>query len=167
MAGQPTGDFSAEAGAASIALMPRAPIEHYACCPVVRRFGRCRLQLDDPLEDPWARIARFVSLGTWSGAVDDPELACRAVLNYATYRAVLMHRHTVNPPAQLAIQAMPQFARDAVRGHTKASQLTAWRSSGTAQDRHAFAAALEVDIDDELSWEGCESRRAWASQFPS
>ena len=94
-------------------------IEHYACCPVVRNFGCRRLQLEDVVEARPTRIARFVSLGVWLGYPSEAELARRAVLVYAVYRAVLLHRHAIAPSESFAAEALPQFAREAVRHHRR------------------------------------------------
>ena len=73
--------------------------------------------MPDILELPGARVARFVSLGCWFGPLTDGDLTRRAVLNFAVYRSFLLHKYTSGCTAKAAEQALPQFAREAVRYH--------------------------------------------------
>ena len=78
------------------------------------------------------------------------ELARRAVLSYATYRAVLLHEHSTYISRGLAAEALPQFARDAVRGHTRLSRLTSWQAEANGLRGSPLQDAIEADAEEEF-----------------
>ena len=95
-------------------------IEHYARCEITRKVGRSFLGLQDTGYDKW--LGNFITLGVNSGAVNDKDLTLRAVLVYATFRATNLLRHRQGD-ADHVIDMMQQFAKEAVRGHRKATRV--------------------------------------------
>ena len=96
-------------------------IEHYARCSVVREAGRTILGLQESSYDKW--LGNFVTLGVNSGRVDDSTLTLRAVLVYAVFRTTNHLRHRPLNRRELVWDMVRQFAKEAVRGHDKATQL--------------------------------------------
>ena len=123
-------------------------IEHYACCPVVLKFGKGFLQLVDVLESPKERVARFVSLGSWFGRVSDADLTRRAILVFAVYRSFLLHKHMPDCTVRAAGEALPQFAREAVRNHARSRRhVCRWVHPATSQ-RPARGEPLDDEAED-------------------
>lgn len=54
------------------------------------------------------------------GTMDNTTLTLRAILVYCVYRTSDMYRRQGNGHMDGALQAMQQFAKEAVRGHTQA-----------------------------------------------
>ena len=93
-------------------------IEHYSECPTVIRFARTFLNLSAQEHEPG--LGNFVTLGGCYGTEMDSTLVLRAILVYATYRTSDLYRRKGPTDRSTAIQAMQQFAKDAVRGHNAA-----------------------------------------------
>ena len=96
-------------------------IEHYARCSVVREVGRTFLGMQQSSYDKW--LGNFITLGVNSCKVDDNMLTLRAVLVYAIFRTTNQLRHRPTDSVELARDMVCQFAKEAVRGHDKATQL--------------------------------------------
>ena len=94
-------------------------IEHYAMCSVVRKVGRCFVGLQDSHYSTW--LGNFVALGLNQGKVDEKTLTLRASLVYAVFRTTNALRHNPTTSREVAHDMLVQFAKEAVRGHSKAT----------------------------------------------
>ena len=61
----------------------------------------------------------MVFAGALAAEQSDEDLIKRAVLPFSVYRSVLLHAHAPACTAAAACQALPQFAREAVRYHAR------------------------------------------------
>ena len=84
-------------------------------------MGRTFLGLQDTGYDKW--LSNFIILEVNSGTVDDRTLTLRALVVYATFRATNLLRHRQADSADHVIDILQQFAKEAVRGHDKATRV--------------------------------------------
>ena len=100
-------------------------IEHYAICPVVRRFAGSFLRLHFP-------GSRGVALFTMAAPEldDDASLVRAGILVYAVWRCTEASRRGGPPqPPTFYQQALQQAAREAVRGHAGATRVLIGRGA--------------------------------------
>ena len=93
-------------------------------------------------------------MGTWVARPSDRELVSRAVLHFAVYHTFLLHRHTSGCSAEVARQALPQFAREAVRYHAASRRLlAAWQPTivqGSQTGQHPLDAEADEAIAEDV-----------------
>ena len=94
-------------------------IEHYSRCTVGRTLSANFIGLPATHHSHW--LGDFVVLGVSRGVCNDIALVKRAVAVYAIYRATNHLRHHASNDAQVIIDMLQQYAREAVRGHSKAT----------------------------------------------
>ena len=98
--------------------MDEDSIEHYSICPTVVQFARSFLNLG--VRNYLPGVEDFVTLGLNRGTLEDSTLTLKAILIYSVYRTSDMYRRKGATNQENATQALQQFAKDAVKGHSRA-----------------------------------------------
>ena len=111
-------------------------IEHYSRCSVVLDFGRRWLGLH--CVDGSALPAWTLAVSA-SKTLDDDTLICGAVHAYAAYRATNAARHSGGTSPGRATELLTQFAKEAARGHKRATAAVDNRWSRRVRPRHDLA----------------------------
>ena len=75
-------------------------------------------------------------------------LALIAILVYSTYRVSDLYRRKGATDKETAIQAMQQFAKEAVRGHPKAQNILRFSFWNNHQHRFHTSSRLEDELDE-------------------
>ena len=105
-------------------------IEHYARCTITIDSARNFVGLRRSHYSTW--LGDFVVLGLNHGKVDGRTLTLRAIVVYAVMRATNLLRHHPAIGDNVATDMVQQFAKEAVRGHGKASAVldgAVWRAA--------------------------------------
>ena len=105
-------------------------IEHYARCTVTIDAARNFVGLQRSHYSTW--LGDFVVLGLNHGKVDGKILTLRAIVVYAVMRTTNLLRHHPTTEDDAATDMVQQFAKEAVRGHGKASAVLAGAGLGAA-----------------------------------
>ena len=109
-------------------------LEHYSRCKVVRAVAGTILKIGTDEDDTkdW-----FFLNGKCS--VEGEDLACLALLHYASYNATNDYRRNGIRDPERARDAMVQHLRNAVRGHSASTKLldNRWQKDSTGSERRS------------------------------